>query len=51
MYGSLLYIELVVALLMFLLMVVQLFDDVLLSVVVIATLVSLVPATVTIDLM
>jgi hypothetical protein len=51
MYDSLLYTELVVALLVFLLMVVQLFDDVLLSALVIATLVSLVPTTMTIDLM
>jgi hypothetical protein len=50
MYDSLLYTNFVV-LLVFLLMVVQLFDDVLLFALVIATLVSLVPATVTIDLM
>jgi hypothetical protein len=49
MYDFLLYTKFVVFLLVLLLMVVQLFDDVLLSIHVIATMMSLVAATMTID--
>jgi hypothetical protein len=51
MYDSLLYIESIVVLFVFLLMVVQLFDGVLLSAPVIISLMTLVVATVTIDMM